>query len=199
MKVTNDLIDSLKALITRTVDDTVTAKDVWFIPEGNGKKLLNVLREAADRPEYGKFRVDKELVEKLTALATAKEAKVKPAKEAKVKPAKEAKVKPAKEAKVKVEASDAAPTVGKREKRQLSQLATATAKLAIGEVMYEKDLIDRGGYLIPQDEAKALVEAGEMVYAIDRNFTTGIVIPPTSMDLTLKATTVEFYRLPAVA
>lgn len=200
MKVTVELMNALTALYEDKGDGVIVAKDVFLMPD-IGPKLLNVLRAYAERPAFGKFTLDADLIAKVSAAQkTATTAVAKPAKA--VKAPKPAKAPKATKAPKEVEPSDAElaePPVkktGVRAKTQMAKLNKMLADANVGEVMYEKDLIERGAVQISQAEARSLVKEGSTVYAIDRNFSTGIVVPPLATDLTLTNTKTEFYRLP---
>lgn len=195
MKVTNELMTALVDLHKAKGDGVIVAKEVFLMPE-IGPKLLNVLRAYAERPAFGKFTLDEALIAKVTEAqaAGANKAQV-------VKAAKPAKAPKAAKAPKEVEPTDAElaeppKKTNVRAKSQLAKLAKMVSDAEVGEVMYEKDLLDRGAVKITQAEARALVKEGSAVYAIDRNFASGIVVPPLATDLTLTNTKTEFYRLP---
>lgn len=205
MKVSSADLATIEKMVADIGGPEVETKAIKsYLNDENRRRIVRVLRKCATKAKFGAYVLDAALVKGLadgTIVEAPESDGDSEAPEPTVRqPTAKALARAARRAerhakKAAAATKGAVEKVGKREKSQLMQLAEATSKTEIGEVMYEADLLKRGAVQITQEEARNLVKEGKMVYAIDRAFTAGIAVPPMAIDLTSKSTKVEFFSL----
>lgn len=188
MKIKPDEMDLAKKMVSEIGGPEVKAKSVWeWEHSPHNSRLMNMVRKYATKVKFGVFQVDQTFIDAAEANVGAAPAPKKKA-EPKAKKAK-------KEKQASPKPSAPANAKGKRQAEQLRQLAAAEQKAEEGEVMYEKDLMEKGAVQITKQEAADLMKSGDRVYAIDRSFSAGLAVPPLPFDVVTPKGNVEFFKL----